>query len=435
MKIKTVKKPYDEVMALKVPEHKAPRHPSVVLRGLINLISVFDLWKAKFKCDGQLPPKSEGPCLVLMNHSSFIDMQIAHRIMFPRPMSIVCGYDALVGKNWVMRWMGCIPTRKFISEIGLIRDMKHALKNGVNVLMYPEAGYSFDGTATAIPKLGKLAKMLGVTTVFIKTEGAFLRDPLYNELRLRKVPVSAKISTLFTKDEIDQLNADEMDRRIDMAFTFDNFAWQRDNKIEIDTPFLCEGLHRTLYRCPSCRTDGQMEGAGRQIICRSCKKAYTMDNFGQLSADEGDTEFAHIPDWYRWERDEVRAELKAGTYCLDIPVDIRIMNDFKALYSVGEGRLMHTAEGFRLVGCDGKLDFSQKALSSHTVNADYYWYEIGDTICIGDTHALYYCFPKVKAPVAKIRLAAEELYKMHQDADYHKAHSGDVIFKPASTAE
>ena len=38
--------------------------------------------------------------------------------------------------------------------------------------------------------------------------------------------------------------------------------------------------------------------------------------------------------------------------------------------------------------------------------------EIADTICIGDNRCLYYCFPKKGCPVAKTRLAAEELYKL-----------------------
>ena len=425
MKIKTVKMSYDDVMAIKIPKHKKPGKPSILLRALINVISVVDLWRAKFKCTGELPPKSDGPCLVLMNHSSFIDMQIAHRIMFPRPFSIVCGYDAMVGKNWVMRWLGCIPTKKFVSELALLQDMRHALKNGVNVLMYPEAGYSLDGTATAIPKLGKLAKLLGVPTVFIKTEGAYLRDPLYNELRVRKVPVSAHVSTLFTKEEAAELDSEEMDRRIDMAFTFDNFAWQRDNKIEIDVPFLCEGLERTLYLCPHCGTEGFMRGEGVKLRCDACEKSYTMDKYGQLSADDGETEFSHIPDWFRWQREKVREELIDGTYSFDVPVKISIMHDCKALYSVGTGRLSHTLEGFHLTGCEGKLNVSQKALASHSVNVDYYWYEIGDIICIGNSKALYYCFPDADVPVAKVRLAAEELYKLHQDSEFHLRHCSD----------
>lgn len=87
--------------------------------------------------------------------------------------------------------------------------------------------------------------------------------------------------------------------------------------------------------------------------------------------------------------------------------------NYSALYMVGEGRLVHTEEGFRLTGCDGKLDYSQGPLASHSLNGDYFWYEIGDMIGIGNRDVLYYCFPKNCGDVvAKTRLATEELYKM-----------------------
>ena len=87
--------------------------------------------------------------------------------------------------------------------------------------------------------------------------------------------------------------------------------------------------------------------------------------------------------------------------------------DYKALYRVGEGRLTHDKNGFKLVGCDGKLEYTQKPLVSHSLNSDYYWYEIGDIISIGNKDTLYYCFPKGSNVdvVAKTRIAAEELYK------------------------
>ncbi len=425
MKIKTVKSSYDEVMAKELPKHKKPRKPSFILRSIINIGSAAELFKAHYKCIGELPPRSDGPCLILMNHSSFIDLKIAHRIMYPRPVSVVCTYDAMVGKTWLMRWMGCIPTRKFISDLALIHDMKHALKNGSNVLMYPEAGYSFDGTATQIPKLAKLVKLLGVPVVFIETKGAYIRDPLYNELRIRKVPVTAYVSTLFTKDDIQKLTNEEMDAKLDLAFSFDNFAWQKDNAIKVDAPTRATGLERMLYLCPACKSEGNMKGEGTKIRCKSCGKSYTLTEFGEIKSDVGATEFSHIPDWYRWERQEVRRELEDGTYSLDIPVRISIMNDFKALYEVGTGRLSHTLEGFHLEGCDGKLSFDQKALASHSLNADFFWYEIGDMISIGDSKALYYCFPDEKVPVAKARLAAEELYKMHQNREFHLQHTAE----------
>ena len=68
------------------------------------------------------------------------------------------------------------------------------------------------------------------------------------------------------------------------------------------------------------------------------------------------------------------------------------------------------------------MDYSQKPSASYSLYSDYYWYEIGDMICIGNTDALYYCFPKEGGDVvAKTRLAAEELYKLTRKRKGHSA--------------
>ena len=156
-----------------------------------------------------------------------------------------------------------------------------------------------------------------------------------------------------------------------------------------------------------------MVGRGISLTCSACHKEYVLTEDGYMRATEGETEFPHVPDWYAYQRQAVRAELEAGTYELDLPVDIYMLVDTKRLYRVGEGRLLHNSEGFRLTGCDGKLAYSQSPIASYTLNSDYYWYEIGDVISIGNREALYYCFPKTdRDVVAKARLATEELYKM-----------------------
>ena len=157
-----------------------------------------------------------------------------------------------------------------------------------------------------------------------------------------------------------------------------------------------------------------MEGKGIHLTCGSCGKAYELSSLGSLIARKGETKFTHIPDYYAWEREQVKRELISGTYQLDVEVDIGMLVDFKHIYMVGSGRLTHSVEGFHLTGCDGRLDYSQSPKSSYGLYADYYWYEIGDVICIGSNDCLYYCFPKSKTPVAKARLAAEELYKLQK---------------------
>ena len=137
-----------------------------------------------------------------------------------------------------------------------------------------------------------------------------------------------------------------------------------------------------------------------------------MDIYGQLKAEEGETEFPHIPNWYAWERECVKQEIINGTYRQELDVEIGILADFNAIYMVGEGKLVHDKNGFVLEGCDGKLTYKQSPLASYGLYSDFNWYEKGDVICIGDKKRLYYCFPKQKDVVAKARLAAEEMYKL-----------------------
>jgi hypothetical protein len=158
-----------------------------------------------------------------------------------------------------------------------------------------------------------------------------------------------------------------------------------------------------------------MKGRGIHLTCGHCGKRWELTPLGELKAENGETEISHIPDWYRWEREQVKQEILDGTYNLDTDVEIAIQVDYKAIYMVGEGHLTHDRNGFHLTGCNGRLDYSQKPQSCYGLYADYYWYEIADVICIGNNDVLYYCFPKDYGDiVAKTRLAAEEMYKLYK---------------------
>ncbi len=429
MKIKVRVKKYEEVLAMPAVPHKKPLRPNILFRILLRILSVTDLWATKFTCRkiGMEKLGKKEPCLILMNHSSFIDLKIAATVLYPRPFNIVCTSDGFVGKNWLMRLIGCIPTKKFVTDLTLVRDMMYAVKKlKSSVLMFPEASYSFDGTATPLPdSLGKCLKMLGVPLVMIRTYGAFARDPLYNNLQRRKVKVSADMEYLLSAEEIAEKSVKELNAILEKQFSFDNFRWQQENDVCVTEDFRADCLNRVLYKCPHCGVEGAMLGKGTGLTCGSCGKKYQLTEQGFLKAEEGETKFVHIPDWYGWERECVRRELEEGTYKLDVPVDICMMVDTKCVYRVGSGRLTHDVSGFHLTGCDGKLDYFQKPSASYSLYSDYFWYELGDMICIGNTDVLYYCFPTQGGDVvAKTRLAAEELYKMSKSGGSRKK---DVI--------
>ena len=417
MKIKTKVLSYDKVMELKPDKPFKPKKPNILFRTLLCVLSIFDLIATRFKCNkiGMEKLGKKEPCLILMNHSSFIDLKIASVILYPRPFNIVCTSDGFVGKRWLMRQLGCIPTNKFVADPKLIRNLSNSFKKlSCSVLMYPEASYSFDGTATDLPSsLGRLIKLLGVPVVMIKTYGAFQRDPLYNNLQLRKVNVSADMIYLLSPEDIKAKSSEDINDILDEQFSFDNFRWQQENNIIVDEKFRADYLNRALYKCPHCLDETSMEGKGTTITCKKCGASYELTETGFLKALNCEEKFNHIPDWYNWERECVKQEIVDGTYNLELAVDIYMLVNTKAVYKVGDGRLVHSTNGFHLTGCDGKIDFTHSPNASYSLYSDYYWYEIGDVICIGDSKTLYYCFPKTNDDiVAKARLATEEMYKL-----------------------
>ncbi len=429
MKIKVREMSYDEVLKLPRLKHKKPLKPSRFLATVVRVVSGFTLKKINFSYTTErMELVGKEPCLILMNHSSFTDMKLAFGIFYPRRMGIVTSVDAMSGiLGKLMRLLGCTPTHKYVSDISLISDIRYMLnKNKTSVLMYPEAGYSFDGRATTLPRgLGILMKRLGVPVVTVITQGAFHRDPLYNMLQIRDVKVSAHVKCIATPEELKEKSVAELDALLDEAFSFDNFAWQRDNKISINEPFRGDGLQRILYKCPHCNAENQMEGKGTLLTCHSCGKQWEMDEYGQLAAVNAETEFCHIPDWYTWQRECVRKELEEGTYLLDEDVDIFIQVNLDCVCNIGKGHLTHDLNGFHLTGADGKLDYTQSATFSHTLYSDYHWYEIGDVIGIGDNEFSYFCFPKGNVSVTKARLATEELYKMKK-SKRRKSESSEI---------
>ena len=415
MKVKTKPITFEKLQQIKAKKDRKPIKPNLFWRALINLISIPDLLITKFKANYINMDKlnKKEPCLILMNHSAFLDLEIAEKVLFPRPFNIVCTYDGFIGKNWLMYQIGCIPTKKFVTDSKLVRDMVHCIKKlKSSVLMYPEAGYSFDGTKTTMPNtLGKLVKMLDVPVVTIITYGSFHRQPLYNNLKKRKVNAKADVKYLLTKEDIANKNEKELNEIIQNEFNFDQFKWQQENNIIIKEETRAEGLERLLYKCPHCLKEEMMNSKGSQIKCNDCGITYELTENGFLININGETKFDHIPNWYLWERECVKEELLNDTYKLDTDCDICVMVDTYSIYSLGSGHLTHNKDGFHLVSDDQKLDYCQKPKSSYSVNADFFWYQIADTISIGDKNIQYYCFPK-EGSVTKVRLACEELYKL-----------------------
>ena len=117
---------YEQVLALKPEKSHKPVRPGLFWRRLMVLLGKGELKSTNFKANyiGMEKLGCREPCLILMNHSCFTDLLIAETVFADRPMNIVCTSDGFVGKNWLMRHLGCIPTNKFVTDFVLVRNMK-----------------------------------------------------------------------------------------------------------------------------------------------------------------------------------------------------------------------------------------------------------------------------------------------------------------------
>lgn len=396
---------------------RKPMRQRNYLRPVTWALSFPDVWKHHLKINRIRMEGVKPPFLLLCTHHAFIDFKVTTAALFPYRANYVVAIDGFLKREWLLRNAGGICKRKFTNDLQLIRQIREVLTNNGDVLaLYPEARYSLVGTTAVLPdSLGKMAKLLGVPVVMLNMHGHYLSSPVWN-LKNRGNRIEADLSLLYTREELAKASTASINATIRKAFTYDEYRWQLENRISIKTKTRAEGLHKPLYQCPHCHTEYRMYSKGERIGCAACSKEWEMSEYGQLetvvkATDEAAlvTEFPHIPDWYEWERANVRAEIENGTYLLDIPVYIEALPNARGYIPLGMGHLKHDSSGFTL---EAEGLFLQKdALSMYSCHIEYEYKKKGDCIDLSTLEDTYYIYPKEKPfAVTKVALATEELY-------------------------
>ena len=387
------------------------------LRPLTWLLSLPDVLAHGTKIRKINTENLKPPYVLLCNHNAFLDFKVATIATFPRRANYVVAIDGFIGRENLLRQVGCICKRKFTNDIQLVRQLRQVIQNGDIAMIYPEARYSLCGTTAVLPdSLGKLCKLLKVPVVTLICHGHHVNSPFWN-LHSRGVrPTEAELTQIFTAEELEQAAVDEINTRILEMFQYDDFAWQKERGIRTPYAGRAEGLHKVLYQCPSCGTEFRMSSSGSVLFCESCGKRWHMTEYGELEAEYGITEFSHIPDWYEWERANVRAEVEAGTYSSGIlHVHVDSLPNAKGFIRLGEGTMIHDMNGFTVRGTDADGDpfeMCKPVPSLYSCHIEYeYLGKFGDCVDLNTLEDTWYIYPHGRDfAVTKMALATEELY-------------------------
>jgi 1-acyl-sn-glycerol-3-phosphate acyltransferase/DNA-directed RNA polymerase subunit RPC12/RpoP len=387
---------------------------------LIHLLSAVVLRMHRNRIERENMEGIKAPYLLLCNHNAFMDFMVASHVVFPSRANFVVAIDGYLKREWLLRFIGCICKRKFTNDIQLVRHLRTVVQRGDIAAIYPEARYSLCGTTAVLPdSLGKLAKILNVPVVVLICHGHHVNSPFFNLPDHHVKGTRALAKCILRPEDMKNMTPAQISERIRESFVYDDYAWQKEQGIRITYKNRAVGLQKVLYQCPACKTEYRMASEGTELFCKACGKRWRMTELGELEAESGETEFSHIPDWYEWERENVRREVREGRYDFTCKAHVDALPNAKGYIHLGAAELRHGPEGFRLTGHDGTAPYEVKITvpEHYSVHIEYeYLGKYGDCVDLNTLTDTLYVYPEGEDfAVTKIALATEELYALEED--------------------
>jgi hypothetical protein len=161
-----------------------------------------------------------------------------------------------------------------------------------------------------------------------------------------------------------------------------------------------------------------MESDKDELWCGHCHKHWKMSELGELSAVKGKTEFSHIPDWFEFQRANVKKQIQDGSYFFKDQVMVDSLPNAKGYIRLGEATLTHSAAGFVLetISEDETFRLEKPPLSLYSLHIEFDYFGKGDCLDLSTLEDTFYLFPLTKKNVVtKLQFAVEELYKLKEE--------------------
>ncbi|MCL2663298.1 MAG: 1-acyl-sn-glycerol-3-phosphate acyltransferase [Oscillospiraceae bacterium] len=269
--------------------------------------------------------RPEGACIVVSNHSSFMDFLVVMLSLYPMKVNAVTAQKFFLYKplNRLLPMMGCIPKNLFDPDVRSIIGIKTVLNRGDDILLFPEGRCSCDGFYAGMHRsTGKLIKKLSVPVVSCCIEGSYTCMPFWRD-GIRAGRVQITISNLFSPENLQSLSIDEINMVVDNRLsgedrgTFRTFGTRR----------LAEGLQYILYWCPKCGQEFTTETKKCRIYCTACGNAADLDRYAMLNPTPGSVVPKDIHTWYkeqaRYEAEQLHDDMKP----INVHVSVKLPSD------------------------------------------------------------------------------------------------------------
>lgn len=307
--------------------------------------------------------KKDDPCVIVANHESAIDFialagASKHKINFVISNSF---YQSLK-INSFLKSCGVVPKQQFQTSISDLKKMKKIVDNNQTLAIYPAGMMSEDGKSTIIPRsTGKFVKWMDKDVYIAKISGSYLTKPKWSKIN-RKGQMELEIYKLYSKNDLETLDANEIYETIYEKLYFDAYKEQETRMIKYKHGDNIEGLENVLYKCPRCHKEFTIKSNGENsLLCHECGYEVISDKYGFLMSNDKNFDFKYPSKWSSFITEEVEKEIMSDdTYELKSSAKI-FMIDYKLHKFIEVGKCLVTLNRDEIIfsGFINDEDFNQ----------------------------------------------------------------------------
>ena len=269
--------------------------------------------------------KTDENYIVMSNHLTEKDMLMLGAAM-KEPMYFVAGEHLLrspAGK--LMAWaQNPIFMYKGAGDLGTIREIVRRVKNGDNVMIFPEGSRSFAGETVQLPQsAARLVKLAGCGLITYHIQGGYFVAPRW-AYTFRTGPVRGNIVHVYSAQEVRDMSREQLTEAINHDLYENAYETQRKHPAAYRGKRLAEGLENYLITCSRCGAFDTMITENDRFRCTKCGQAGRYTDTGFLEG-EG-LRFDSVYDWGKWSEEQLSAYIRGqedGAVCFrDEPVTL-----------------------------------------------------------------------------------------------------------------
>lgn len=353
----------------KLYSRKGKRVNGFIYKCLMNLVAKpFLLRPMNVHVERKIDVKKiKGPFIVVSNHTSRCDWMYVSKALYPHNLNYMVSYTEFFRGHMhlVFDLLHMIPKKNFTPDQHSIKEMVQVLKDGGNVVIFPEGKSSISGTNQPIMNgTGKLFRYMKVPIYYTRISGGYMSNTQWN-IANRPGKVVVEVGKLFDVDDFKKYSDQELDDLINETLYNDDFIWNKTERVKYkgnDT--VAVKLEEHLFYCPKCQKELTMIGEKNVIRCTNCGNGATINEYYDLIPLNKDCIIPkNLTIWYELQRRHIYQQIKNNedfrieeNVILGMqPTDRYVKGKKITSYPVGKGKLIMTRDTFTFDGeKDGK---------------------------------------------------------------------------------